>query len=346
MLATTSSSPKRAAAPPRTKARRLTICPRRAGARQRLVSSAELGVPPGGARAPDLGAQVGVPPPWHDRRRLRGHTQGRRCHGRREPAPPHRRRDAPPFQTYKALLNAGFASPAHADLLGAAPRYDQRVEVSGLVAKPELNGRTGKVVGVLDRTNGRVSVELDAAKEAGAATKECAEGEEGPLRLAVKPANLLVRTSAEVHDVSDADAGPSVAGTTGGGEKADAAMRRPTRPCTSTRRATASLSTTRRPPRDARAHRPARGGLRILHRTTIKAKIDFDRHIRAPKLNVHGPTRVPASGRAAASGTGGMRPSPCRIDGCSKAAPSELSEADRSDCDWIGIGTRVQRIIA
>lgn len=93
------------------------------------------------------------------------------------------------FQSYNALLNAGFA-PGSADLLGAAPTYGSRVEVFGLSAKPELNGRVGKVIGVLDRTNGRVAVELDAQGDGDDAVPS--------RQLAIKPANLLVTTASPV----------------------------------------------------------------------------------------------------------------------------------------------------
>ena len=49
-----------------------------------------------------------------------------------------------------------------------------------LQSKPELNGRKGKVVGVLDRSNGRVAIELDAAEG------EAAEASKSSRRLAVK----------------------------------------------------------------------------------------------------------------------------------------------------------------
>eukprot|EP00966_Prymnesium_polylepis_P004952 113683-Prymnesium_polylepis.1 len=65
------------------------------------------------------------------------------------------------FQSYNALLNAGFA-PGEADLLGSAPRYDQAVAISSLASNPGLNGNVGVVKGVLDRENGRVAVDVDA----------------------------------------------------------------------------------------------------------------------------------------------------------------------------------------
>ena len=83
------------------------------------------------------------------------------------------------FQSYNALLNKGF-TPGHADLLGAAPRYGMEVKVAGLQSKPELNGMSGKVVGVLDRENGRVAVEVSG------------DGGKSSRRLAVKPEQLLV----------------------------------------------------------------------------------------------------------------------------------------------------------
>eukprot|EP00325_Prymnesiales_sp_UTEX-LB-985_P025672 CAMPEP_0174716790 /NCGR_PEP_ID=MMETSP1094-20130205/24766_1 /TAXON_ID=156173 /ORGANISM="Chrysochromulina brevifilum, Strain UTEX LB 985" /LENGTH=326 /DNA_ID=CAMNT_0015916613 /DNA_START=30 /DNA_END=1006 /DNA_ORIENTATION=- len=83
------------------------------------------------------------------------------------------------FQSYNALLNAGFAA-GKADLLGAAPRYNQEVEITGLSSKPELNGKRGIVKGVLDRQTGRVAVEIDV-------------GDGSARRLAIKPANLLVQ---------------------------------------------------------------------------------------------------------------------------------------------------------
>ena len=81
------------------------------------------------------------------------------------------------FQSYNALLNEGFARGT-ADLLGAAPRYGAAVEITGLSAKPELNGTKGVVHGVLDRANGRVAV--------------AADGDAGQRRFALKPENLTV----------------------------------------------------------------------------------------------------------------------------------------------------------
>ena len=232
------------------------------------------------------------------------------------------------FQTYNALLNAGFASPAHADLLGAAPRYDQRVEVSGLVAKPELNGRTGKVVGVLDRTNGRVSVELDAAKRRAQRRRSAPRARRAHCASLRNPRTCSCARRPRCTMSRMRMPGRPSRARRAAARRRTRRVQRPTRPCTSTRRATASLSTTLPSPARRRgAPASPEVGLRILHRTTIKAKIDFDRHIRFHRSSTcTGPTRsAPASGRAAASATGGMRPSPCRIDGCSKAAPDPSS---------------------
>ncbi|EOD09259.1 hypothetical protein EMIHUDRAFT_216634 [Emiliania huxleyi CCMP1516] len=114
------------------------------------------------------------------------------------------------FQTYNALLNKGFA-PGQADLLAGVPTYGTRVELAGLAAKPELNGRRGVVDGVLDRDNGQ---------------GDC----------------IFIDNLAVAH------------------------------------RATPE------------AHRPASEvGLRILHRTTIKAPSNFDPPFGLPPvLNIHG----------------------------------------------------------
>lgn len=67
------------------------------------------------------------------------------------------------FQSYNALLNAGFGTPpaAGADRSGACPRYGQAVELVGLQARPELNGRRGVIDGVFDVATGRVAVVLE-----------------------------------------------------------------------------------------------------------------------------------------------------------------------------------------
>ena len=212
------------------------------------------------------------------------------------------------FQTSNALLNRGFL-PGKADLLGSCPQYGDRIEVSGLTGKPELNGRVGKVVGVLDRSNGRVAVELDVEKGG----EESAEATKSSRRLAIKPANLLVATAETEADISEGGSSSVVADAAGGGDD------------------TADGSGTKRPREDGEdeaadldaaamgaysmvyeyeegdcifidnlaiahratpeAHRPhTEVGLRILHRTTIKAMINFDPpYGLPPQAPMHGP---------------------------------------------------------
>ena len=192
------------------------------------------------------------------------------------------------FQTYNALLNKGFA-PGEADLLGAAPRYDQAVEVAGLSAKPELNGRRGKVVGVLDRQNGRVAVQLESGGD------ESAESAGRAQRLAIKPANLLLKpaaqAAAQAADVSE-----------GGMEEATAEEAAAEKAAAEAEAYTAvyeyedgdcifidNLAVAHRATPEA--HQPATEvGLRILHRTTIKAMKNFDPPYGLPaQLNIVGP---------------------------------------------------------
>lgn len=161
------------------------------------------------------------------------------------------------FQTYNALLNAGF-SEGRADLVGAAPRYGTRVEVCGLQSKPELNGKAGVVDGVLDRTNGRVAVHLEGADRQ---------------RVAVKPANLLVLEDGDRAGPST-PAGAESAACDASGAGADAYTAvyeyEPGDCIFIDNLAVAHRAT-------PEAHLPAREvGLRVLHRTTVKAPRNFD----------------------------------------------------------------------
>lgn len=211
------------------------------------------------------------------------------------------------FQTYNALLNRGFR-PGGADLLGAAPSYDSSVQLAGLVSKAELNGRTARVVGVLDRKNGRVAVEL-AAEEGGG------EGSSQGSRLAIKPENLLAswaepamteketkkRDAGEAGvdrdgdgvavDVSSScEAGEGKAGEAPGGEVDDgkgvytAVYEYEEGDCIFIDNLAVAHRAT------PEAHEPAtKVGLRVLHRTTIKAPTNFDPPFGLPhSLNIHG----------------------------------------------------------
>jgi len=192
------------------------------------------------------------------------------------------------FQTYNALLNAGFA-PGEADLLGAAPRYDQPIALANLAAKPELNGRTGRVDGVLDRTNGRLAVKLMPV-----------DGDDGvPKRLAVKVDNLLVTAV----QASTAEAQAAAVDVTDGAAAAEVEVDADAEAAAAAAAAYTAvyeyeegdcvfidnLAVAHRATPEA--HRPHTDvGLRILHRTTIKAMIDFDPPFGLPpQLNVMGP---------------------------------------------------------
>jgi len=212
------------------------------------------------------------------------------------------------FQSYNALLNAGFAT-GQADLLGAAPRYGQAVRVTGLNGRPELNGRSGKVVGVLDRATGRVAIELSTV-----------EPETVAMKLAVKPDNLLVTTvvtAADEEPAPKAAAAEAAAADVTPPPLAPAAEAGVTVPSVASEAASAeevaaaadgegaytavyeyeegdcvfidNLAVAHRATPEAhRTHTEV--GLRILHRTTIKAMIDFDPPYNLPaQLNVMGP---------------------------------------------------------
>ena len=201
------------------------------------------------------------------------------------------------FQTYNALLNKGFA-PQRADLLGSAPRYGATVEVVDLVSKPELNGRRGTVVGVLDRTNGRVSVTLNAEGDSGGGAGLAA-------KLAVKPANLKVlRADPDDAEGSDAVAGAATTDATTDASAADeessgadegedeeesgaytAVYEYEEGECIFIDNLAVAHRAT------PEAHQPASEvGLRILHRTTIKAPNTFDPPFGLPPvLNILGP---------------------------------------------------------
>ena len=186
------------------------------------------------------------------------------------------------FQTYNALLNKGFA-PGSEDLLASAPPYGATVEVTGLQAKPELNGRTGVVNGVLDRTNGRVAVELERA--GGAAEDEAATASEAAVRLAVKPANLIVHKSALTDGAAD-PAADEQAEAAAVDEAAYAAVYEYEEgDCIFID----NLAIAHRAAPEA--HKDYKEvGLRILHRTTIKAMINFDPPFGLPpQANMHGP---------------------------------------------------------
>ncbi|EOD09927.1 taurine dioxygenase-like protein [Emiliania huxleyi CCMP1516] len=151
------------------------------------------------------------------------------------------------FQSYNALLNKGFATGA-ADLLGGAPRYGALVELQNLNSKPELNGQQGVVVGVLDRTNGRVAVELMEGQDPANPVKRP--------RMAVKPENLKEGDCIFIDNLAVAHrASPE-------------------------------------------AHKPSTEvGLRILHRTTIRAPQNFDPPYGLPPvLNVLGPNPLGGGG--------------------------------------------------
>ena len=104
------------------------------------------------------------------------------------------------FQTYNALLNAGFAAPSRADMLGAAPRYGSAVRLRGFDDTADLamlNGKRGIVSGVLDRANGRVAVDVELRdvelREDVVRAETPAETDGGPptsTRLLLEPANL------------------------------------------------------------------------------------------------------------------------------------------------------------
>ena len=178
------------------------------------------------------------------------------------------------FQSYNALLNAGF-TPSGADRLASAPRYGTPVTIHGLASATEaaakLNGQRGVVSGVLDRTSGRVAVDLDASVlaaggggEGGGSSSEGEGGGDGAggatVRLAIDPSNL---EPSEVQTSEAAEAAEEAAYT--------AVYEYEAGDCIFIDNLAVAHRAT------LEAHQPASEvGLRILHRTTIRAEYAFD----------------------------------------------------------------------
>jgi len=215
------------------------------------------------------------------------------------------------FQSYNALLNKGF-TPGQADRLGAAPRYGMEVKVAGLQSKPELNGMSGKVVGVLDRENGRVAVEVSG------------DGSKSSRRLAVKPEQLLVSWGQPIPSGGEGKDGPvdlscekDIGGAAGSGESVSKAAT-PVAPAAASADAFTmvyeyeegdcifidNLAIAHRAAPEA--HEPAsKVGLRVLHRTTIKAPQFFDPPFGLPyALDIHGAHPLKGQGHWQGGGLG------------------------------------------
>jgi taurine dioxygenase len=189
------------------------------------------------------------------------------------------------FQQYNALLNAGFV-PSRADLLGAAPRYGTTVTIEGLAegeAAGVLNGQAGIVSGVLDRRNGRVTVDVDASvlsELSGAAGAAAGTGEEAAnargvkARLALDPANLKLDSAAASAGGDESASEASAYTMVYEYEAGDCIF-------------IDNLAVAHRATPEA--HQPSSEvGLRILHRTTIRAESYFDPPFGLPpRLDIH-----------------------------------------------------------
>ena len=179
------------------------------------------------------------------------------------------------FQTYNALLNSGFKD-GEADLLGAAPRYGATVTVRGLddaSGMAWVNGKRGVVSGVLDRTDGRVAVDVDAEGMPEAAGGPMEDGHPGVARLALLPEHLETSSAASCERGSAA--ADSAAFT--------AVYEYEAGDCIFIDNLAVAHRAT------PEAHRPASEvGLRILHRTTIRAEGYFDPPFGLPpRLNIN-----------------------------------------------------------
>lgn len=167
---------------------------------------------------------------------------------------------------------------------GAAPRYNQAVTLSGLSAKPELNGRRGVVKGVLDRQSGRVAVDVDT--------------DGATVRLAIKPANLAVQAAEEGGGAEGAAEGEATEGqaTEGEATEGEAAYATVYEYAEGDCIFIDNLAVAHRAAPAAHEAATVRG-LRILHRTTIKAPRNFDPPYGLPwMLNVAGPNPLGGKG--------------------------------------------------
>ncbi|KAL1504339.1 hypothetical protein AB1Y20_010745 [Prymnesium parvum] len=180
------------------------------------------------------------------------------------------------FQTYNALLNSGFAT-GDADVHASVPQYNSVVELRGFSPIEELNGKRGVVKGVFNRATGRIPIQLLG---------------KGTSWISIKPENLV-----RVENHGD-DRCASF-------ETADAVDEEVEGSSTTLDGKGAYTTTYEYAEGDcvfidnlAVAHRAAPAahesvqsqGLRILHRSTIKARQALDPPYGLPwQLNIMGP---------------------------------------------------------